>query len=88
LLDDSTGQVQTASTSSFGVYSFQNLAPDHVYTVTVRNKRYRFSPQILSPTASLANVDFFGLEWFARSQFGSKEGKGRDVTRGLFLLPA
>lgn len=57
------GNVQrTATTSSFGLYSFADVPSGQAYTVTAVSKRYRFSPQALTPTGNLANVDFIGLE--------------------------
>lgn len=51
-----------ANTSSFGVYSFPNVPSGASYTVTAQSKRYRFTPQIVTPNANLSNVDFVGLE--------------------------
>lgn len=61
-LIDPLGVRQTATTSSFGLYSFANVAPGNNYVITVTSKRYRFAPLILSINSSLANVDFTGLE--------------------------
>jgi protocatechuate 3,4-dioxygenase beta subunit len=61
-LIDPAGIRRSATTSSFGVYSFQNLAPGQEYTMTVVNKRYRFAPRTVTLISSLTNFDFPGLE--------------------------
>lgn len=61
-LTDSAGVRRIATTSSFGVYSFDNVAVGPGYVVGVTSKRYRFSAQTLNITAALSNVDFVGLE--------------------------
>ncbi len=59
---DSAGVRRTATTSSFGLYSFDEVRTGETYTMTVASKRYRFTPRILQIDSSLANVDFVGLE--------------------------
>lgn len=59
---DSLGVRRFATTSSFGIYSFANVATNQTYTFTVTSKRYRFSPQIVNVTAAISNLDFVGLE--------------------------
>jgi len=61
-LIDSQGVRRTATTSSFGLYSFGDTTTGQSYTLTVSSKRYRFSPQILQIDCNLTNVDFVGLE--------------------------
>jgi len=61
-LTDSQGVRRTATTSSFGVYSFDNVVSGETYTMGVASKRYRFSTRILLVTDNLTNVDFVGLE--------------------------
>lgn len=56
------GTSRTATTSSFGTYQFENVAPGNVYTITVSSKRYRFAPRIQQVLANLSAVDFAGLE--------------------------
>ncbi len=53
---------RTATTSSFGVYSFDNVRVGETYIVTVASKRFRFAPKIIQFNASLADLDFLGLE--------------------------
>ena len=59
---DSLGVRRTATTSSFGVYSFTNVATGGNYTVTVASKRYRFTPRVMVISDNLSNLDFVGLE--------------------------
>lgn len=59
---DSNNVRRVATTSSFGIYSFTNVPTGQTYTFTVSSKRYRFTPQIVTPTANITNLDFVGLE--------------------------
>ncbi|HQZ95644.1 MAG TPA: choice-of-anchor Q domain-containing protein [Pyrinomonadaceae bacterium] len=59
---DSTGNRQTTTTSSFGVYNFTNVQLGQIYTATVTSKRFRFSPKTIQFTASLSGIEFVGLE--------------------------
>ena len=59
---DSTGNRQTTTTSSFGVYNFTNVQLGQIYTATVTSKRFRFSPKTIPLTANLSGVEFVGLE--------------------------
>lgn len=61
-LIDQNGVRRTATTSSFGIYSFSNIAVGQTYTVTVSSKRFRFEPKIMNISSSLTGVDFVGLE--------------------------
>jgi hypothetical protein len=59
---DSLGVRRTATTSSFGIYSFDSVRTGDTYTMAVASKRYRFAPKVLQIDAALTNVDFVGLE--------------------------
>lgn len=61
-LIDAGGVSRHATTSSFGVYLFENIPSGSNYTVTVSSKRYRFAPQILTLTGDLTALNFVGLE--------------------------
>jgi hypothetical protein len=61
-ITDSLGVKQTATTSSFGIYSFSNVRPGETYIIGVSSKRYRFAAQTLLINDNLTNVDFVGLE--------------------------
>ncbi len=63
ILTDSNSVVRYATTSSFGLYYFENVIPYEDYTVAVVHHRYSFPSQIFNDvTVSLFNVDFMGLE--------------------------
>ncbi len=55
------GNERTALTSSFGFYSFTNVQAGQQYTLTARNKRYRFSPVVQTFNSS-TTINFTGLE--------------------------
>ena len=61
-ITDSVGTRRTATTSSFGVYTFPNVAAGQTYTLTVSSKRYRFAPLILQVNGAMTNLNFNGLE--------------------------
>lgn len=62
-LIDSAGNRRIATTSSFGLYSFDQVAGNSSYTLTAASKRYRFSPLVLNlGTASVGDANFVGLE--------------------------
>ena len=62
VLTDQTGARRTATSSSFGVFTFENVVPGQAYVVSANSKRYRFAAKIMVVTASLANVEFWGLQ--------------------------
>lgn len=62
ILTNSAGVQSVVTTSSFGIYNFSNVPSGPSYTLTIQSKRYRFAPQLLTPTGNLANIDFVGLE--------------------------
>ena len=61
-LIDAQGVRRTATTSSFGLYSFAMVTAGQTYTVTVSSKRYRFTPQTPTVNDNVTNLDFVGLE--------------------------
>lgn len=61
LIDD-LGVRRTATTSSFGFYSFDNVSSGRTYTLTVASKRYRFPSRVTQFVDSVSNYDFYGLE--------------------------
>ena len=56
------GQRRTATTSSFGLFSFADVPNGATYTITVASKRYRFAPRIVSVTGNANLGDLVGLE--------------------------
>ncbi len=61
-LIDSTSTASTATTSSFGNFSFNNAPTGETYTIAVTSKRYRFTSRQLIVNNTLTNVDFVGQE--------------------------
>lgn len=62
-LIDSLGVRRTATTSSFGIYTFESVRAGETYTVTAFTKRYRFAAQTVNVMSSNVSVnDFIGLQ--------------------------
>ncbi len=61
-LVEPSGSRRTATTSSFGIYSFANVPSGQNYTISVTSKRYRFAPRIQVISQSVSDLDFVGLE--------------------------
>lgn len=61
-LVEPSGIRRTATTSSFGIYSFANVPSGQNYTISVTSKRYRFAPRIQMISQSVSDLDFVGLE--------------------------
>jgi hypothetical protein len=61
-MTDARGRRRTATTSSFGIYQFENVPVAMMYIIGVSSKRYRFAPQTLPVNGNMASVDFVGLE--------------------------
>jgi hypothetical protein len=61
-LTDSVGVRRTATTSSFGIYSFGNVLSGQEYLIGVSSKRYRFTTLAVTVNSNLSDVDFVGQE--------------------------
>ena len=61
-LTNSQGVVRIATTSSFGFFSFDNVATNDTYIVRVSSRLFRYAPQTVQVTDSLTLPDFVGLE--------------------------
>lgn len=62
-LIDSAGVRRNATTSSFGIYTFEGVDPNEDYTLTVVSKRYRFSPLMVAiGTSNFTAADLVGLQ--------------------------
>ena len=59
---DQNNLVRTVTTSSFGFYSFDNVATGQSYTMRISSRLYRFTPRVVQVTGNLTDVDFVGLE--------------------------
>jgi len=61
-MTDPSGARQTATTSSFGAYRFDNVRLNETYILGVASKRYRFASQVLFVVGPVSNFNFVGLE--------------------------
>lgn len=61
VLTDSQGQSRTVTTSTFGYFSFENVAGGN-YTLSVNSRRYRFMSQQLSVADDLTGLLLEGIE--------------------------
>jgi hypothetical protein len=57
-ITDASNNTRIAITNPFGYYSFSNVAAGATYTISVRAKRYTFTPQMMLVNNNLTNVDF------------------------------
>lgn len=62
VLTDASGSRRLVTTSSFGIYSFENVLTGSDYTVSVASKRYRFQARTVTPGADITGFDLIGLE--------------------------
>ena len=61
-LTDSNGVRRIATTSSFGLFSFDSVATGQAYVLGARSRRYRFPAKSIVVTVNMANVEFWGLQ--------------------------
>ena len=61
-LTNSQGVVRSATTSSFGFFSFQDVAVGDTYTIRISSRLYRFAPRTVQVISSVTLPDFVGLE--------------------------
>jgi len=62
-ITDPQGGSRIVTTSSFGLYSFDNVQTLQTYTISVASKLYRFDSQgVTVSNTALANVNFVGQE--------------------------
>ncbi len=61
-MTDPQGARRSATTSTFGIYSFTNISPAGIFTISATSKRYRFTPRVVDVNGSLSIVDLTGLE--------------------------
>lgn len=54
--------VKTATTSSFGTYSFENVAGVYPYTITVVSKRYRFASRAFWNNQDFTDIDLVAMQ--------------------------
>ena len=56
--DGTVKTVRTVLTNGFGYYRFEAISIDETYILEARAKRYKFSPQVVSITEEISNLDF------------------------------
>lgn len=61
-LTDALGGVHRATTSSFGIYTIDDISTSGNCTIAISSRLYRFATQTFSLSGDLTNVDFVGLE--------------------------
>ena len=61
-ITDSLGASRTATTSSFGFFSFTNVNTGQTYTFRVSSRFFRFQPRTMQIDGNLTLSDFVGLE--------------------------
>lgn len=61
-MTDAGGVRRNATTSSFGLYQFADVAQAPGYFIGVSSKRYRFATRQVDVSGNLSNVDFVGQE--------------------------
>lgn len=61
-LTDAQGVQRRATTSSFGVYQFDNVSTGQTFAIGVSSKRYRFASRSLNVSNQLSDINFLGLE--------------------------
>jgi hypothetical protein len=59
-LTDSSGNARVVATDALGYYSFENVAAGETYTISVRSKRFTFTPRTMQVNGKLTDVDFMG----------------------------
>jgi len=57
-ITDTAGETRTALTNPFGFYRFDEIPVGATYVLSVSHKRYQFSPQILTVTEDVAELNF------------------------------
>ncbi|MEO7659723.1 MAG: carboxypeptidase-like regulatory domain-containing protein, partial [Pyrinomonadaceae bacterium] len=62
IITDSQGVSRSAVTSSFGFFSFADVATGNTYTISISSKRYRFAARTLQVVNDITLPDFIGLE--------------------------
>ncbi|MBK7392701.1 MAG: hypothetical protein IPI64_05280 [Chloracidobacterium sp.] len=59
-MTDALNVTRTLRTDASGRYTFQDVRPNEVYTLSVVNRRYTFTPQQVFVNDNLTNIDFVG----------------------------
>ncbi len=57
-ITDTNGETRTTLTSSFGYYRFETVEVGQIYVVDVHSKRFQFTPQVISVTEEIKELNF------------------------------
>jgi hypothetical protein len=57
-LADSLGNTRSALTGSFGYFSFDGVAAGQTYIISVKSKRFNFSPQVVTVVDDVTGLVF------------------------------
>lgn len=58
-ITNESGATSQVLTNGFGLFSFTDIEPGHTYIITVRSRRFEYSPQVILINDSVADVDFW-----------------------------
>ena len=61
-ITDAEGNRRTATTGSFGIYTFADIEAGQTYVLSVQARRYRFASRVVNVADTLTDVNFVGLE--------------------------
>jgi CSLREA domain-containing protein len=61
-LTNSAGEVRTTRTNQFGLFRFENVQSGEVYVAEVVHKKYTYTPQIVSVTDDITDLNFSAVE--------------------------
>lgn len=61
-LTDSQGVSRSLKIATFGNYRFENVAAGETYTLSVTAKKYQFSPQVVSVSDDVTDLNFIAQE--------------------------
>lgn len=67
-LTDSSGKYRLARTTAFGYFRFEDVSVGETYIIQVLSKRYRFTPQVLSITQDIADLELTMQNIFSRAR--------------------
>ncbi len=62
IITDSSGNRRLATTSAFGYFRFADVQAGETYIISIKAKRYRFAPQVISLTGDLTDLNFIAQE--------------------------
>ncbi len=57
ILQDSNGRTRSVQTNNFGNFNFTNIESGKTYIISVNSKLYSFSPQVISVSDSIGNLN-------------------------------